>query len=68
MNKLQARALSAIAFLATTAGAAHAELPASVSTAITAYQTDATTAIGLIMAAGVIIWGLMKLASKLGWR
>lgn len=68
MNKLQARALSAIAFLAATAGAAHAELPTNVSTAITAYQTDAVAAIGLIMAAGVTIWGLMKLASKMGWR
>jgi len=51
-----------------TLGVAHAELPAGASTAITAYQTDATTAIGLIMAAGVTIWGLLKLASKLGWR
>lgn len=68
MNKLQTRALSALALLAATGGAAHAALPEGVSTAITAYQTDATTAIGLIMAAGVIIWGLMKLASKLGWR
>lgn len=65
MNKI---ALSALAFLAATAGTAHAALPEGVSTAITAYQTDATTAIGLIMAAGVIIWGLMKLASKMGWR
>ncbi len=49
-------------------GSAHAALPAAVSTAISDYQTDATTAIGLIMAAGVVIWGLMKLASKMGWR
>lgn len=70
MNRfnLRARVASALAFVAATGGAAHAALPESVSTAITAYQTDATTAIGLIMAAGVIIWGLMKLASKLGWR
>lgn len=46
---------------------AHAELPAAVSTAITGYQTDATTAIGLIMGAGVVIWGLMRLKSKMGW-
>lgn len=50
------------------AGQAHAELPAAVATAIDAYKTDATTAVGLIMGAGVVIWGLMKLASKLGWR
>lgn len=48
-------------------GAAHAALPAAVSTAISDYQTDATTAIGLIMAAGVVIWGLMRLKSKMGW-
>ncbi len=49
-------------------GEAQAALPAAVGTAITDYQTDAGTAIGLVMAAGVVIWGLMKLASKLGWR
>lgn len=50
------------------AGAAHAALPTEVSTAIATYQTDALSAIGLVMAAGVTIWGLMKLASKMGWR
>ena len=50
------------------AASAHAALPTEVGTAITGYQTDATTAIGLVMAAGVTIWGLMKLASKMGWR
>jgi len=48
--------------------AAHAALPTEVSAAITEYQTDALAAIGLVMAAGVAIWGLMKLASKMGWR
>lgn len=48
--------------------AAHAALPTAVGEAITEYQTDALAAIGLVMAAGVAIWGLMKLASKLGWR
>lgn len=50
------------------AGSANAALPEAVSTAITGYQTDALAAIGLVMAAGVTIWGLMKLASKMGWR
>lgn len=67
-KKLALRLAAVPAFVLATAGAAHAALPASVSDAITEYQTDATTAIGLIMAAGVVIWGLMKLASKLGWR
>lgn len=48
--------------------ASHAALPEGVGAAITEYQTDALAAIGLIMAAGVAVWGLMKLASKLGWR
>lgn len=47
---------------------AHAALPEGVSDAITTYQTDALAAIGLVMAAGVAIWGLNKLASKLGWK
>lgn len=68
MNKFATRFAAVPAVVLASAGAAHAALPEGVSTAITTYQTDATTAIGLIMAAGVIIWGLMKLASKLGWR
>ena len=67
-KKLQTRLALIPAFVLATSTAAHAALPAAVETAITDYQTDATTAIGLIMAAGVVIWGLMKLASKLGWR
>jgi hypothetical protein len=54
--------------LSALAASAHAALPEAVSTAITGYQTDALAAIGLVMAAGVTIWGLMKLASKMGWR
>ena len=67
-NNLKLRLAAIPAFVLATTGAAHAALPAEVSTAITGYQTDATTAIGLVMAAGVTIWGLMKLASKMGWR
>ena len=48
--------------------AAHAALPPEAAAAITEYQDDAIMAIGLVMAAGVAIWGMMKLASKLGWR
>jgi Inovirus Coat protein B len=50
------------------AAQAHAALPEAVSTEITTYKTDALAAAGLIIAAGVAIWGLLKLASKLGWR
>lgn len=59
---------SALAFLASVGTSAHAALPEGVETAIATYQTDALAAIALIMAAGVAIWGLMKLASKMGWR
>ena len=58
-------ALPAAAFGAV--GAAHAALPAAVETAITSYSTDAGTAIGLVIGAGVVIWGLMKLGRKFGW-
>ena len=56
-----------LAFFLATTGAAHAALPTGVSDAVTAYQTDATTAIGLMMAAGVVVWGLLVLKRKLGW-
>jgi hypothetical protein len=48
-------------------GTAHAELPTEVSAAVTEYKTDALAAIGLVLAAGVAIWGLKKLGSKMGW-
>lgn len=47
---------------------AFAELPASVATSITEYQTDTLEAIGLVIVAGVAVWALMRLASKMGWR
>lgn len=60
--------IALIAGLSGMAAAAHAELPASVATAITEYQTDTLEAIGLVIAAGVAVWALMRLASKMGWR
>jgi hypothetical protein len=71
MNKLKnltkRLAQGAVSAGAIVAGAAHAALPTNVSDAITAYETDALAAIGLVMAAGVAIWGLRKLAGKMGW-
>lgn len=64
---LQARLIAIPAFVVATAGAAHAALPEGVETAITTYSTDALAAIGLVLAAGVAIWGLKKLGTKLGW-
>lgn len=53
--------------LMTAAGAARAELPAEVGTAISEFKTDALAAIGLVIVAGVAIWGLKKLGTKMGW-
>ena len=66
-KKLALRLAAVPAFVLATSGAAHAALPDGVSDAITGYQTDAGTAIGLMMAAGVVIWGLLALKRKLGW-
>jgi hypothetical protein len=68
MNRSTLARLVAIpSVVVATAGAAHAALPAAVETAITGYSTDAGTAIGLVIGAGVVIWGLMKLGRKFGW-
>lgn len=68
MSKNLTLRLAAIpAFVLATSSSAHAALPTGVSDAVTAYQTDATTAIGLMMAAGVVVWGLLVLKRKLGW-
>ena len=69
MKKIVATRLAAIpAFVAATTGAAYAALPSGVDTAITAAQGDMLAAIGLVIGAMVAVWGLLKLASKLGWR
>lgn len=68
MNKQTALRLAAIpAAVLASAGAAHAALPTEVATAVTTFQTDATAAAGLIMVAGVVLWGLLKLGRKFGW-
>lgn len=46
---------------------AHAALPESVTTAITAAGGDLTTAATAIIVAMVAFWGLRKLGSKMGW-
>ena len=53
--------------LAVVGGSAMAALPAGAETAITAYQTDVTTAIGLMISAGIAIFAVKKLGSKMGW-
>jgi len=49
------------------AGAAHAALPEGAAAAITTYQTDVVTVIGLMIAAGIAIFAVKKLGSKMGW-
>lgn len=69
MTKQIATRLAAIpAFVLATSGAAYAALPAGVADAIDDAQTDMLAAIGLVIGAMVAVWGLLKLASKLGWR
>lgn len=63
-----ARGLTAAGLLALLGTQAHAALPSGVDTAITAAQGDMLAAIGLVIGAMVAVWGLLKLASKLGWR
>lgn len=59
--------VAAVVAIGTAAGSAMAALPEGVSTEISTYKTDALAAMALILAAGVAIWGLKKLGTKLGW-
>lgn len=69
MKNIIATRLAAItAVVLAIAAPAHAALPSGVDTAITAAQGDMLSAIGLVIGAMVAVWGLLKLASKLGWR
>lgn len=66
-KQLKLRLAAIPAFVIATMGTAMAELPAGVSSEIDTYKVDATAAIGLILAAGVAIWALKKLGTKMGW-
>ncbi len=60
-----------LAFWAMLAGLmtqAHAALPETIATDVAAAKTDMLAAIALVIGAMVAVWGLLKLASKLGWR
>lgn len=68
MKRSIARRLAAIpAFVLATMGAAHAEVPAGVTTAIAATGTDLVTTITAVIVAFIAFWGLKKLAQKFGW-
>ncbi len=61
--KLAAASGSALALV----GAAHAELPAAAAQEANNLKTDGLAAIGLVMVACMALWGLKKLATKMGW-
>lgn len=64
MNKVLALPTAALALFGTSAMAA---LPAGAAEAIASYQTDVVTVFGLIIAAGIAIYAVRKLGSKMGW-
>lgn len=67
MNRIHAlRAAVAAAALAV-GTSAMAALPAGAEAAITTYQTDVVTVIGLMIAAGIAIFAVRKLGQKMGW-
>ncbi|WP_114973668.1 major capsid protein [Rhodoferax ferrireducens] len=66
MNKNIIRGLVAAGVLATV-GAANAALPTEAATAITTAGTDLLSAIGMVIASMVAVWGLRKLGQKMGW-
>lgn len=49
------------------ASQARAALPEEVTDAVDEYKANALAGAGLILGAGVVIWGLVKLGRKFGW-
>lgn len=66
MNKVTMARLLAIPAFAMATGAARAELPAAVTSAITEAGSNLSTAAVAIIAALAAFWGLQKLGRKLG--
>lgn len=65
---IKARLAAIPAVVLTAIGTAHAELPPIVATSMDEAKADMLAAVGLVIGAMVAVWGLLKLASKLGWR
>lgn len=65
MNKQILRGIGAAGVLSFVASA-HAALPASVGTAITAAETDGGTLIGLLAAAGAAVFIIAKVLKRFG--
>lgn len=66
-RKFGARAASAGTVLAFTAASAHAALPPGAQEAIDEFKENGVLAVGAVMGAGVVIWGLLALKRKMGW-
>lgn len=67
LKRLQVLFFSLLTMLFGLVSSAHAALPTEVSTAVDTAKTDLLAAIAMVMAAMVAVWGLRKLASKMGW-
>ena len=69
MNKFLnfVRAPALVSALVGAAASAHAALPAGAEAAITTMGTDVVSAIGMVIAAGIAIYAVRKLGSKMGW-
>ncbi len=65
---IKARLAAIPAVFLATAATVHAALPPAVEGKVEEAGTDMTTAVGLVIGVMVAVWGLLKLASKLGWR
>ena len=63
--KIALATISAIAVTATTS--VYAALPANIATDVAEAKVDMLSAIGMVIGAMVAVWGLKKLAQKLGW-
>jgi hypothetical protein len=56
-----------VASLATVGASAMAAIPTGAAEAISAYETDVVAVMGLLIAAGIAIFAVKKLGSKMGW-
>jgi hypothetical protein len=56
-----------LGFSALFGNVAYAAVPAEVTTAVATAQADLLTAIGAVIAAMVVVWGLRTLGKKMGW-
>lgn len=66
-NSVALRFASISALVAGVSSSAMAALPTEAATEIATFKTDALSAGGMIIGAGIAVWGLIKLGRKFGW-